>query len=556
MDNNCGHAELGSENEFLFTDLVDMVDENLLDASNPDLWKAIPYETESFSGVMLGCDGGENAVPISLRVDLEGWFRIWVAIYSFGNTRSMRFKLSGDLCFHTIATPVDGQGISAESLYLWESPWKVADLTGQEIIVEPDFVPSEYTGAGLAYIRLERIETPAVEQKRVFKYPLTITEDGYGIFGIRPFSRPEDLLEPFERVPNDSCLRTLIWGTLGGDMASFPTRVGNYPLVDARVTSQFQKTFFNNLALFRDKGWNSLEIVREYARKRGWKFHVYLRMQAFYSPFPLDKVVYSEFFMQNPEYHCLDREGNRVMRLSYAYPEVQSHMVNVIREISEYNPDGICLAFIRGVPLVLYEPPMVNGFLEKYGIDPRQLSETEPRWLEYQAEVVISFLKKVKESLKSGQRLSVIVPANEFDCVKWGLDVRAWLRDGIVDDLIPTGQRFDDMDVHRDDPGNLDFNYFNELPGREKIKLTPMLYPWEVFSTDYPAWKQYIFSYLNNGADGYTVWDALWAGDFNQFELGCEDQMEDQLAEPVSRKTRLKSLDGFRFDRYHYFEVV
>ncbi len=52
-------------------------------------------------------------------------------------------------------------------------------------------------------------------------------------------------------------------------------------------------------------------------------------------------------------------------------------MIDLIKEILEYRPDGISLCFVRGVPMVLYEPIMVDGFKKKYGLDPRDLPETD-----------------------------------------------------------------------------------------------------------------------------------------------------------------------------------
>ena len=115
-------------------------------------------------------------------------------------------------------------------------------------------------------------------------------------------------------------------------------------------------------------------------------------MEAFYAQYPFDRIR-SKFFLDHPEYHCFDREGQRVGRLSYAYPEVQEHILSLISEIADYDPDGVCLAFIRGVPLVLYEPIMVEAFREKHRIDPRALDESDARWLEYQAEVITPFLE-------------------------------------------------------------------------------------------------------------------------------------------------------------------
>ncbi len=228
-------------------------------------------------------------------------------------------------------------------------------------------------------------------------------------------------------------------------------------------------------------------------------------------------------------------------------------MLRLIKEISDYNPDGVCLCFIRGVPVVLYEPIMVEGFKKLYGVDPRTLDELDPRWLDYQGTVMTSFVKRVKTTLKPKQRLSVIVPATELDCKRWGLDVATWVEEGIIDDLLPTGQRFDANDIHRDDPDNLDFKYFARLPGRENIRLIPMLYPWQKFNSDFAGWEQLMRSFLDQGADAYGVWDAPVS---KVKDIGKTMHNYKRPKPPAARQIKLKSLDGMRIDRYHYFEVV
>ena len=78
---------------------------------------------------------------------------------------------------------------------------------------------------------------------------------------------------------------------------------------------------------------------------------------------------------------------------------------------------------------------------------------------------------------------------------------------------------------------------------------------------DEPGWRRLLYSFLDQGANGYGVWD------------GCESEnltfpriadigygLRSRVAPPKSkikfRKIKLLSMDGFRMDRYHYFEGV
>jgi hypothetical protein len=177
--------------------------------------------------------------------------------------------------------------------------------------------------------------------------------------------------------------------------------------------------------------------------------------------------------------------------------------------------------------------------------------------MDYQCAVMTSFVKQVKQALKPNQRLSAIVPGNELDCRRWGLDVAAWVKEGVINDLLPTGQRFDRFDVHRDDPGNLDFSYFARLEGRERIRLIPLLYPWEKFSADFAAWERTIRSFLGQGADAYCVWDISEVPDITRVErIGTTMKDYQRPPPPAFRQIKLLTLQGFRMDRYHYFESI
>ena len=180
-------------NEIVISDLAALVASEHLDSKDPNLWRAIPYETAKFAGVMLGCGEGPHPVPIAIRLGVQGLYRIWLGLYSFGNTTPLRVRLSDGLCCRTIQPPPEMQGIGVEATFLPEVLWKEADLTGQELIVESAYKLNDHPAA-LAYIHLEPIEETQVRTEKAVRHPLTITNDGYGIFGRLPHSRPEDLL--------------------------------------------------------------------------------------------------------------------------------------------------------------------------------------------------------------------------------------------------------------------------------------------------------------------------------------------------------------------------
>lgn len=538
--------------ELLITNPGELVDAELIDNSSTKLWRSISYKTEKFEGMML-CEGGGPDLPsVPVPIGIKGKYRIHLGIYNGFGCPQVKVRLSRDTCIQEISlreTCRDDVRNSSNTVY--EVYWKDADLTGQDLIVESNNDPSIKPG-GLAYVRLEPIEKISTPRDNP---PLVITNDGHGIFGIQEHRTPEDLTSHFESIPEHSNLSMLIWGMGVGDMCNYPTKVGTYPPYHEFLNPS-DLMISKNMKRWLEKGWNSLEVMRKYTMDRGWEFQVYIRMQGFGTLYPFDQYIKSDFFNNHPQYHCLDREGSKVSRLSYAYPEVQIHMINLIKEILEYQPDGISLCFVRGVPMVLYEPIMVEGFKMKYGLNPRDLSETDSRWLDYQASVITEFLKKVKNTLRADQRLSVIVPGNERDCKRWGLDISDWVEERLIDDLIPVGQYFDKRDIHRDAPDRLDFDYFVQLKGRNNIRLIPMFYTWQMFDNDYSGWLQLLYHFFESGADAYCVWDGSWEPVFekiNNIGYGIENE---GIHKTRFKRINLISLQGYRVDRYHYFEGV
>lgn len=538
--------------EILITNPGELVNAEFIDNSSTKLWRSLSYKTEKFEGLML-CEGGGPDLPsVPVPIRMKGKYRIHLGIYNGFGCPQVQVRLSRDMRMQEISlreTCLDDVRNSSNTVY--EVYWKEADLTGQDLILGSNKDPSIKPG-GLAYVRLEPIEKLA---DSIDRPPLVITNDGHGIFGIQEHRTPEDLTSHFESIPENSNLIMLIWGMGVGDMCNYPTKVGTYT-PSPEFINPSDALVSKNMKQWLTKGWNSMEVMRKYTMERGWEFQVYIRMQGFGTLYPFDQHIKSDFFNSHPRYHCLDREGSSVSRLSYAYPEVQMHMINLIKEMLEYHPDGISLCFVRGIPMVLYEPVMVEGFKIKYGLDPRDLSETDSRWLDYQASVITEFLKKVKSTLHADQRLSVIVPGNGWDCRRWGLDIPNWVEERIIDDLIPVGQYFDKRDIHRDAPDSLDFEYFVKLKGRNNIRLIPMTYTWQMFNNDYSGWLQLQYRFFESGADAYCVWDGSGEPVFDKINNIGYSKESEGIHKTIYKRIHLISLQGYRVDRYHYFEGV
>ena len=321
--------------DILINELDKAVDGRLLqkDKSDTNLWKTVPYRSEEFAGVMLGGGGGPKQTPITIRLGAKGKYRVFLGLYGGYHARKVRVKLTNDPTHSDLPITIRGN----YPLSICEVFWKETDLTDQNLVLL-GLGDSTHHPSALAYVRLEAIPD------RKASYPLLITNDGNGIFRTPDGGTPEGILKTFETIPKDTCMRMLFWGNGCADNCNYPTKVGNfYP--HAGHQQLWQRDFAKNLGNWQENGWDSMKVILDYARKRNWEFQVYIRMEAFKAPFPFDSQENSVFFNKHPEYWCKDREGGAVGRLSYAYPEVQDHMLRLIQEISDYGPDGVCLWF-------------------------------------------------------------------------------------------------------------------------------------------------------------------------------------------------------------------
>ncbi len=238
----------------------------------------------------------------------------------------------------------------------------------------------------------------------------------------------------------------------------------------------------------------------------GLELHYYFRVSAFYWPFPLHGYT-STFYAKNLQWHCVDEYGQKVRRISYAFSEVQDIILEYFDELLQYNPDGICLAFNRGLPLMICEQPVIEAFERSYGRKPELPDEVDsPEMLKIRHNLLCEFIGRVHKLVSShGKVLSCIIPRDFERNLLFGLDIEMLVRNGFFESvLVGAG--------HQDDPG-LNLN----LEPVMKIKEHgTKVYPggscvnahggaWK--PGDLPARASFMSHILDNGFDGAYFWD-------------------------------------------------
>ncbi|MCM8759853.1 MAG: family 10 glycosylhydrolase, partial [Candidatus Omnitrophica bacterium] len=514
-------------------------------------WKKIPYETDNFSGVLLVASYCANPPVITLPIGVEGNYRIFVGLYGeFGFNCGVQIKLKSEKYFSPLF--VRNSNSTGESIY--EVFWKDADLTGEAIEFAP-FNKKDTDGfnSGIAYIKL----VPVKPQKFCHEKPdiyLAGFIDAYSfIYYTCPTAKTQiqQQIEMFRDTP----FKKIYWGMAAGDVATYPTKVGSEPRVNLEVYPRAgDKNYAQSYRIFKNKNLDILKIALEHAKKIGLEFHVYHRLGFVAGQPPWEEMMYSKFFYQNQKFLCYDRDGMKISRLSYAYPEVQQHCIELYKEVASCGIDGINFAFHRGVPLVLFEKPIIEEFKKKYGEDPRKIPEADERLFEFRSNIITGFINKVRQQFP-GLELSATVLINEANNRFYNLDIKTWIEKKIIDVLIPYPQ--DRGLPHR---GIIDMDYFSCLTANTTCQLCPELRAIRSWMTVYQHYYDLANYFYKYDIDGICFWDID-----ARFIFPEEWKIINQLHRKKGLKKRiygvrdnfkkvpLKTLNGYAANRYPFW---
>jgi hypothetical protein len=173
----------------------------------------------------------------------------------------------------------------------------------------------------------------------------------------------------------------------------------------------------------------------------GVEIHFYIRPEAFLAPFPYDHVFDSKFLLENPKWRCRDEYGREVLRMSYAFPAVQEHMLAYIEELLGYDPDGICFAFNRSLPMMICEQPVLDAFERKHGRAPRLPDEVDSaKMLAVRHDLLTGFIERLIAMLRKRKMVfSCIAPHDNDTSRLTGLDLEALIDRGLVESVYSTG---------------------------------------------------------------------------------------------------------------------
>ncbi len=489
--------------EVLITNLPDRVTEGQVSATTKlDHWRIVDYVLEEI-GPGKGLIPNGQPGPLTIELEVSGQYQISL-VTKYAHVYA---KLSGEESFDECEAI--SEGIEREGWYSAEEVlWREADLTDRDLVVDDE-------SGNLLAIRLVPVgpgDSSKAERASEVRWPMVFTHDD-GVMFESVHETPDELFELCERIQPSSCVRLMIYMAGFGDVCLGPTDVGTtfgelgqVPWRDIGLNA------LENVKRYHQWGINPTQAMVEYGHDRGWEVYLYVRHRGYGHTIPLEGPWDSRFFHEHPEYRNIGPNDEPVLGLSVAYPEVREHLCEFYAELAGLGADGVSPCFIRGCPIVLYEPPMVDGFQEKYGEDPRQLPEWDPRWLDYTAEVVNTFMRQLNEAIGPDCKLSPMIHGTYQLNHHFGMDIATWVAEGIVGDLFIMGDGYaygtSGIHSYAGWKDGLDYEYFQRLPGREGVRLWPMFYAGHDFEDDPIGHCRFLQRCLDQGADGYGLWDA------------------------------------------------
>ena len=169
----------------------------------------------------------------------------------------------------------------------------------------------------------------------------------------------------------------------------------------------------------------------------------WLAMQRHYGANRYGGIFSSDFYKRHPEWWRIAKDGSDSRGLSYYFPQVRKERVDILLEVAERGADGLVVGCDRQVPMLLYNPEMVDAYRKATGVDPVKIDVSSGRpyrdWVRWRADFFTQVLRDLKAGLAHRDRLipvAVRIPAaGLFHNLAQGLDVERWCREKLVDQL-------------------------------------------------------------------------------------------------------------------------
>jgi len=448
-----GHPPTGLEGKVI--SLVKVAGDAAAKDYSPRRWQivAMPWARD---GVALFATTGVKPPPIRFDPKLRGAYRVYVGV---GNASGAALRLTGDpeTRFRVCGGP-SYQDSEDDALRLF--------LTGSHRARELDFgvirmdakkvtlprFPNRQSPAVLDYMRfvpLRPEEQTAFDQEQSCEPspPLSGMVDTPDLTTLLDGDNPDPrTIASIVWEHANSGIRKCHW-RIDGQCSDFPSRHNTMRYVSAKVHGVYCPHSKSYGRLLR--ACNALQVAVDAAKKYGVGLWGWMRFNNY------SGNVQSDFFKNHPEFREENERGVREAKLCIAHPEVRRHKINILVEAAQYGLNGICIGILRHPPAVGYARILCEAYERSFGQPPpRRASPTSAemafssslpfgdqewvRWWRFRAQFMTLFGRELRAALdrKKLARVKVALWVRPNHCIFDGIDLDAWLNEGLCEEVI------------------------------------------------------------------------------------------------------------------------
>ena len=548
--------------EILLNDLYNIFEpkDTISTDGDKSKWYSMTYKNEYFSGTFVSSMLSDPSDVIYCDPALSGWYKIFVAFPGMGNC-TLSIKLTDDEHYSNIKT--------VDAFYFKELLWKCADMTNQKVILS-----KKSTLAALRFVPMSDEEVENYKQRAEYKNTrhLYVADDmGHGFSANTPISKWLSVVDYY----TNSDAEWYSW-----ECCDFAPDDSFYIELHTAISNR--------------------------AHELGLKVSVSNRMGNWGVGFPHVLMGYGDKFTDaNPDFHCVDRNGDVVSSLSYAYLEVRKHKIDIFVKNVRLGADAVNLLACRGLPFVLFEKPVADRFYEKYGEYPYDRPLDDPKLNDIHCEIMEDYLRELRDALDNEfgkDKIKIHIRGLNAICdMKYlGLDVERLAQKGLVDVVLTHPRRYyeynlDDILTDGDEP-RIDMEKYDEhilknktfdLVTNSRALLTPYknsrgelvgpatfeewVNEWEQFSKKYdvPVYyditdfcyndegiKYILRQFHELGIDRLTIFNTpvyvrnalVWSIARKACHIGIAD--DDKASSEIYTRTRVHTVGDCYYNRY------
>jgi len=412
---------------------------NISDVREIYKWNSVPYETADYTGTMLVAPKNARPNDVELKPELTGYHKIFVGLMMAGNN-SVKMRLSGEEEWMEYSPNASGGLFGSHAIE--DSFWRVADMTGQNIVIGK-FKHGVPRDAMIAWVRFEpmtdaEVEAWKADMARTDTKRIYSTDDMHNRLGMNC----PDTVKEWRTIVKNYEHSDMEWLSLedifffdGKLSTGNPDNFAFYREFDDCYQRRFDRHYTKEM--FVD--------AIEYGHKQGLKMCTSMRMGAWGIEFPYDQMYFANKFKdENMQFCCVDRDGSRIDALSYVYPEVRQYVIDRFVDMASLGGDAVEMMFHRGTPYVLYEEPVLEMFRAKYpdaDVDPRTLPLDDPRINAIHCEIMTGFVRDLRKALDEARPekrigLHARIMYSVYDTKYVGVDIEQWVKEGLVTAII------------------------------------------------------------------------------------------------------------------------